>query len=130
MQSFTAAKYDAVSRLVVADWGCQYYPVFMTMNKYLLENRMIATLEDIFFSDETHIEYTVHWGNDNISMVSHVTGVVDEGKIIKLEPCKETSGVFANIMGPTWRKNITVSIDKRILGMKTWALTQRVPRAA
>lgn len=103
---------------------------FINMNKYLLENRMIATLEDIYFSDDTHIEYTVHWGNDDISMVLHVIGVVDEGKIIKLEPCKETSGAFANVMGPTWRKTIAVNIDKRILGMKTWALTQRVPRAA
>lgn len=103
---------------------------FINMNRYLLENRMIATLEDIFFSDDTHIEYTVHWGNDNLSMVTHVIGVVDDGKILKLEPCPETSGVFANMLGPTWRKAIAVNIDKRILNMKTWALTQRVPRAA
>ena len=103
---------------------------FINMNKYLLDSKMIATLEDIYFSDDTHVEYTVHWGNDNLSMVSHVIGIVDEGKIIKLEPCPETSGVFANMLGPRWRKAIAVNIDKRVSRMKTWALIQRVPRAA
>jgi hypothetical protein len=103
---------------------------FMSMNKYIIEHRMIATLEDIYFSDDTHIEYTVHWSNGEISMVTHVTGLVNDGKIIKLEPCPETSGVFANMLGPTWRKAIASQVDKRILSMKQWALTQRNTRAA
>lgn len=103
---------------------------FMSMNKYIIEHRMIATLEDIYFSDDTHIEYTVHWSNGEISMVTHVTGLVNDGKIIKLEPCPETSGVFANMLGPTWRKAIARQVDKRILSMKQWALAQRNARAA
>ena len=104
---------------------------FINMNKCLLEHRLVATLEDIYFTDDTHLEYTVHWSNGDISIVTHVTGVVsDDGKIIKLEPCPETSGAFANLLGPSWRKTIALHVDKRILGMKQWALTQRNARAA
>ena len=104
---------------------------FINMNKFLLEHRLVATLEDIYFSDDTHIEYTVHWSNGVISTVIRVTGVIsDDGKIIKLEPCRETSGAFANFLGPSWRKTIALHVDKRILGMRQWALTQRNARAA
>lgn len=117
---------------------------FICLNKHLLESRMIATLEDIYFSDDNHIEYTVHWGNDHISVVTHVTGLVIDGKIIKVEPCPETSSVFANIfLGCNWKSAIAMRVDKRLMSLKElqmdkrltklkeWALTsQRASRAA
>eukprot|EP00804_Cyclotella_cryptica_P029447 CCRYP_011277-RA/>CCRYP_011277-RA protein AED:0.33 eAED:0.37 QI:0/0/0.5/1/0/0/2/598/143 len=75
---------------------------FICLNKYLLEHRMIATLEDIYFSDDTHIEYTVHWGNDDVSMVTHVVGLVDSGKIIKIESCPETSNEVLHQKAPSF----------------------------
>eukprot|EP00956_Cyclotella_meneghiniana_P014232 scaffold21250_cov70-Cyclotella_meneghiniana.AAC.13 len=102
---------------------------FVNVNQCLLENQMIATLEDVYFPDDTHIDYTVHWGNDDISIVTHFTGVVDDDQIIKLEPCRETSSALANMYGSRWKKNIALQVDKKILGMKTWALTQQYARA-
>lgn len=66
------------------------------LNEYMLQQRIVAVLEDIYFQDDTHVEYTVHWGNEDVSMVRHVVALVDDGKIIKLEPCEETKSVFAN----------------------------------
>ena len=104
---------------------------FICLNKYLLENRMIATIEDIYFADDTHIEYTVHWGNDDVSMVTHVVGLVDSGKVIKIESCPETSSAFANIFRRLNGKNALVDgLDKKIMKIKEWALTQRASRAA
>lgn len=103
---------------------------FINMNKYLIQNRMIATLEDIHFPDDTHIEYTVHWSNNDINVVTHVIGLMDGGKIIKVEPCRETSGVFANMNGSRWRKAIALQVDRNILGTKQWTLAQRMARSA
>lgn len=45
------------------------------------------------------MEYTVHWGNEIVSMVSHLIALVGpEGKIIKVEPCEETKSIFANMV--------------------------------
>lgn len=68
---------------------------FARINEYLLDVRAVATLEDIWFVDDTHVDYTVHWGNDVTSMVVHNVAVVADGKIIKVEPCQETKGIFA-----------------------------------
>ena len=41
---------------------------------------------------------TINYSNgENTSMVTHVEAVVAEGKIIKIEPCAETKGVYANM---------------------------------
>lgn len=104
---------------------------FTSLNKYLLEHHMIATPEDIYFADDTHIEYTVHWANDDVSMVTHVLGLVDSGKIIKIESCPETSSAFANIfLRLDGKKAIVDGLDKKIMKIKEWALTQRASRAA
>eukprot|EP00956_Cyclotella_meneghiniana_P001757 scaffold1934_cov76-Cyclotella_meneghiniana.AAC.11 len=105
---------------------------FIDMNKYLIQNRLIATLEDIHFSDDTHVEYTVNWSNDSISVVTHVIGLVDDqtSKIIKVEPCRETSGVFANMNGSRWKKVIALQVDRKILGASQWALAQKKARSA
>ena len=76
----------------------------MCIIKHILEERIVATLEDIYFPDDTHVEYTVHWGNEHTSMVSHVIALVSDGKILKVEPCEETKGVFANLNN-TFKRN-------------------------
>mmetsp|Transcript_21741 Transcript_21741/g.37335 ORF Transcript_21741/g.37335 Transcript_21741/m.37335 type:complete len:219 (+) Transcript_21741:160-816(+) len=70
---------------------------FVCMNKHFLRERFVATLEDIEFVDDTHVEYTVHWGNEHTSWVTHVKAVVVDGKIIKVQPCEETKGAYAGM---------------------------------
>ncbi|KAL7527606.1 hypothetical protein ACHAXR_002035, partial [Thalassiosira sp. AJA248-18] len=70
---------------------------FLCINKHLLEQSMVATLEDIYFVDDDHVEYTVHWSNEHTSMVIHVVALVEGGKIVFLKPCEETKGVFASM---------------------------------
>mmetsp|Transcript_2438 Transcript_2438/g.3724 ORF Transcript_2438/g.3724 Transcript_2438/m.3724 type:complete len:248 (+) Transcript_2438:25-768(+) len=70
---------------------------FTHINKYLLEQRLVATLEDIYFVDDMHVEYTVHWSNEYTSMVTHIIAFVADGKIVKMQPCEETKGVFAGM---------------------------------
>lgn len=78
---------------------------FIQINKQMLKQGIVATLEDINFVDEYNIEYTVHWYyNENSSRVTHVSALVVDQKIIKLEPCVETRSAFANNMTfPSWR---------------------------
>merc|ERR1719379_1005063 len=70
---------------------------FSSIIKNLIDQRFVATLEDLFFVDDTHIEYTVHWGNEHTSMVTHIMAVVADGKIMKMQPCEETKGAFAGM---------------------------------
>jgi len=70
---------------------------FARVNERLLEQRVVATLEDIYFTDDNHVEYTVHWKSGCASMVTHVSALVVDGRIVKIEPCAETKGVFAHI---------------------------------
>lgn len=72
---------------------------FICVIKHLLEQQIVATLEDMYFIDDTHVEYTINYSNGkNTSMVIHVEAVVgSEGKIIKIEPCQETKGVYTNM---------------------------------
>mmetsp|Transcript_24293 Transcript_24293/g.43792 ORF Transcript_24293/g.43792 Transcript_24293/m.43792 type:complete len:253 (+) Transcript_24293:45-803(+) len=72
-------------------------PSFTRINKNLLEQRLVATLEDIHFVDDMHVEYTVHWSNEYTSMVTHIIAFVADGKIVKMQPCEETKGVFAGM---------------------------------
>ena len=72
---------------------------FIHINRQMLKQGIVATLEDINFVDEYNIEYTVHWYyNENSSRVTHVSALVVDQKIIKLEPCVETRSAFANNM--------------------------------
>ena len=72
---------------------------FIQINKKMLQRGVVATLEDISFIDDFHVEYTVHWYyNDYNSRVTHVTALVVDKKIVKLEPCRETRSAFANRM--------------------------------
>lgn len=72
---------------------------FIQINEKMLQRGVVATLEDISFIDDFHVEYTVHWYyNDYNSRVTHVTALVVDKKIVKLEPCRETRGAFANRM--------------------------------
>lgn len=68
---------------------------FICFTKQLLEQNAVATLEDIFFVDDNHVEYTVHWCGEKTSMVTHVEALVEDGRIIKITPCVETRDVFA-----------------------------------
>ena len=70
---------------------------FTCINKQLREQRSVATLEDIYFVDDEHVEYTVHWCNESTSLVTHVVALVVDGKIVLIKPCEETEGVFANL---------------------------------
>ena len=70
---------------------------FACINKQLLEQRSVATLEDIYFVGDEHVEYTVHWCNESTSLVTHVVALVVDGKIVLIKPCEETKGVFANL---------------------------------
>ena len=72
---------------------------FIQINEKMLQRGVVATLEDISFIDDFHVEYTVHWYyNDYNSRVTHVTALVVDKKIVKLEPCRETRSAFANRM--------------------------------
>ena len=74
---------------------------FIRINKQLLKQRMVAKLEDIYYIDNEHVEYTVGWGNEYTSMVAHVVALVVDGKIAFIRPCEETRSVFANMMNNT-----------------------------
>ncbi len=78
---------------------------FTEIIKQMLKQGVVATLEDINFVDEYNLEYTVHWYyKENSSRVTHVSALVADQKIIKLEPCVETRSAFANNMTfPSWR---------------------------
>mmetsp|Transcript_16490 Transcript_16490/g.23343 ORF Transcript_16490/g.23343 Transcript_16490/m.23343 type:complete len:270 (+) Transcript_16490:30-839(+) len=80
---------------------------FIHINREMLKQGIVATLEDINFVDEYNIEYTVHWYyNENSSRVTHVSALVVDQKIIKLEPCVETRSAFANNMTfSSWRND-------------------------
>lgn len=71
---------------------------FRCINEQLLEQRMVATLEDIYFADDSHVEYTVHWSNGCASVVSHAVALVVDSKIVLVKPCEETKSVFANMI--------------------------------
>lgn len=72
---------------------------FIQINEKMLQRGVVATLEDISFIDDFHVEYTVHWYYDDYnSRVTHVTALVVDKKIVKLEPCRETRSAFANRM--------------------------------
>jgi len=74
-------------------------PTFIQINKQMLQQGIVATLEDIYFVDEYNVEYTVHWYyNEYSSRVTHVSALVIDQKIVKLEPCLETRSAFANNM--------------------------------
>jgi hypothetical protein len=70
---------------------------FILVNKYLLKQCAIATLEDVYFVDDTHVEYTMHWCIGRTSIVTHVTAFVVDGKITMVKPCKETMGASAHL---------------------------------
>ena len=70
---------------------------FICMTKHLLEQQMVASVEDLYFVDDTHVEYTVHWCNGETGMVVHVEAVVADGKIVKITPCVETRDVYAKM---------------------------------
>ena len=72
---------------------------FARINQRWLDEGMIASLEDVFFVDDDHAEYTVHWSNGTRSMVTHVVAFVVDGKIVLAKPCAETESVFANMIG-------------------------------
>jgi hypothetical protein len=74
---------------------------FISINKQLLKQRMVAKLEDIYYIDNEHVEYTVGWGNEYQSMVAHVIALVVDGKIAFIKPCEETKSVFSNMMNNT-----------------------------
>lgn len=67
------------------------------INKHLLEKSMVATLEDLYFVNDHIVEYTVHWGNDYTSLVTHLIACVEDGKIVLVKPCQETNGAFASM---------------------------------
>ena len=99
---------------------------FICLNQHLLQQCMVATLEDIYFIDDTHVEYTVHYANEHVSMVTHVMALVADGKIVKIEPCEETKGVFANIMCDKCRSNdmkvnSSRRIDEQLTRIRGWA---------
>ncbi|KAL7498606.1 hypothetical protein ACHAWT_007780 [Skeletonema menzelii] len=79
---------------------------FVQINKQMLKQGIVATLEDINFVDEYNLEYTVHWYcTENSSRVTHVSALVVDQKIVKLEPCVETRSAFANNMTfSSWRE--------------------------
>jgi len=58
---------------------------------------MVATLEDLYFVNDNVVEYTVHWGNDHTSLVTHLIASVEDGKIVLVKPCQETNGAFASM---------------------------------
>jgi hypothetical protein len=70
---------------------------FILVNNNLIKQRTMATLEDVYFVDDTHVEYTVHWCIGCMSIVTHVTAFVVDGKIAMAEPCKETMGASAHL---------------------------------
>lgn len=70
---------------------------FILVNKNLLKQRAIATLEDVYFVDDTHVEFTVHWCIGRTSIVINVTAFVVDGKIAMVEPCEETMGASAHL---------------------------------
>ena len=79
---------------------------FVQINKQMLKQGIVATLEDINFVDEYNLEYTVHWYyTEDSSRVTHVSALVADRKIVKLEPCVETRGAYANNMtfSSAWR---------------------------
>lgn len=78
---------------------------FVQINQQMLKQGIVATLEDINFVDEYNLEYTVHWYyTEDSSRVTHVSALVADQKIVKLEPCVETRGAYANnMMFSSWR---------------------------
>jgi len=77
---------------------------FIQINKQMLKQGIVATLEDINFVDEYNVEYTVHWYYKENSRVTHVSALVVDQKIVKLEPCAETRSAFANnMMFSSWK---------------------------
>jgi len=78
---------------------------FIQINKQMLQQGVVATLEDIYSVDEYTVEYTVHWYyNEYSSRVTHVSALVIDRKIVKVEPCIETRSAFANNMRfPSWK---------------------------
>ena len=100
---------------------------FICLNQHLLQQCIVATLEDLYFVDDTHVEYTVHYANEHVSMVTHVTALVADGKIVKIEPCEETKGVFANIMCDECRNGDDAKIsgirrmDDHLTRIRGWA---------
>jgi len=77
---------------------------FIQINKQMLKQGIVATLEDINFVDEYNVEYTVHWYCKENSRVTHVSALVVDQKIVKLEPCAETRSAFANnMMFSSWK---------------------------
>ena len=78
---------------------------FVQINKQMLKQGIVATLEDINFLDEYSLEYTVHWYyTEDSSRVTHVSALVADQKIVKLEPCVETRSAYANnMMFSSWK---------------------------
>ena len=90
-------------------------PTFVHMIEMILKQGIVATLEDINFIDEYNIEYTVSWYyKENSSRVTHVSALIADQKIIKLEPCAETRSAFANNMAfSSWKSNNCNKISTR-----------------
>jgi hypothetical protein len=78
---------------------------FVQINEQMLKQGIVATLEDINFVDEYNLEYTVHWYyTEDSSRVTHVSALVADQKIVKLEPCVETRSAYANnMMFSSWK---------------------------
>merc|ERR1719498_72360 len=90
-------------------------PTFVHMIGIMLKQGIVATLEDINFVDEYSIEYTVSWYyKENSSRVTHVSALIADKKIVKLEPCAETRSAFANNMAfSSWKSSTGKKISTR-----------------